>query len=166
LLCPLRTQTDFEDSKNDPNSGNVGEQQQEPPSQAGRSPSIVLTTETNLIILQKQLKELVKGNFEFRNTKNGSRIVTKEMADLSAIISYFDDQKMSYFIFYLKSQKPIKAVIRHPLHNSPAENIYEGLESLDFDVMSVKQMSTNRRSSVDETTAFNLPLFLITFKSQ
>jgi hypothetical protein len=59
---------DFENSKEDPNSGNDGEQQQIPPSQAGRPPPLVLTNETNLIILQKQLRELLKGNFKFRNT--------------------------------------------------------------------------------------------------
>jgi hypothetical protein len=51
---------EFEDSKEDPNNVNDGEQQQVPPSQADRLPPTVLTTETNLIILQKQLKELVK----------------------------------------------------------------------------------------------------------
>jgi hypothetical protein len=33
-----------------------------------------------LIQLQQQLKGLVKGSFAFRNTRNGTRIVTKEMA--------------------------------------------------------------------------------------
>jgi hypothetical protein len=48
-LPPLRTEMNFEDSKEDTNSGNVGKQQV-PTSQGGRPPSIVLT-ETNLLIL-------------------------------------------------------------------------------------------------------------------
>jgi hypothetical protein len=48
--------------------------------QAGRLPPIVLT-ETNLIIL---LKQLVKGNFEFCNTIHRARIITKGMVDFSA----------------------------------------------------------------------------------
>jgi hypothetical protein len=37
----------------------------------GRPPPIILTTPTNLIQLQKQLKNVVAENFEFRNTRNG-----------------------------------------------------------------------------------------------
>jgi hypothetical protein len=39
--------------------------------------------------LQKQLKDLVKGSFEFRNTGNGTRVVTKEMAPWN---DFLDDE--------------------------------------------------------------------------
>jgi hypothetical protein len=39
---------------------------------------------------------------------------------------------------------------------------YDGLMSLGFDVISVKQMTTNHRSSAEGTTTVILPLFLIT----
>jgi hypothetical protein len=152
---------EFEGSRENTNNSNVGRQQQVQPNQAGRPPPIVLTTKTNLILLQKQLKELEKGNFEFHNTRNGTRIVIKEMADFSAIRSYFDDQRMSYFTFYPKSQKPVKSVIHHLLHSTPAEDIYDGLMNLSFDVISVKQMTTNRRPSVEGTIIINLTFFLI-----
>jgi hypothetical protein len=115
----LRTQMEIEGSKEDTHNISVIEQQQGPPSQEGRPPRIALT-ETNLIQLQKQLTELVKGNFEFCNTRNGTRIVTKEMADSSAITSHFYNKRMSYFTFYPKSQKPVKTVIRHLPHSTPA----------------------------------------------
>jgi hypothetical protein len=86
---------EVEGGKEDTHNDSVNEQQQEPPSQAGRPPPIVLTTQTNLIKLQNHRTELVKGNFKFRNTRNGTRIVTKEMADFSAIKSYFDNQGLS-----------------------------------------------------------------------
>jgi hypothetical protein len=37
----------------------------------------VLTSTTNLIRLQSDLKEHVKGEYEFWNTQNGTRIITK-----------------------------------------------------------------------------------------
>jgi hypothetical protein len=46
--------------------------------------------------------------------------------------------------FFPKSKKPIKAVIRHLLHKIPAEDISDGLVSLGFDVVSVKQMTATR----------------------
>jgi hypothetical protein len=110
--------------------------------------------------LQRQLKGIVKGSFEFRNTRYGTRIVTKEMADYSAIKEYFSSQTLNYFTFYPKSLKPIKAVIQHLPGNTLAEEIYEGLVELGFDIISVKQMSTTHRSQGSSSTS--LPLFLIT----
>jgi hypothetical protein len=88
------------DPTEDTNNQTDGEQQQQPPdSQRGRPPPIILTSILNLIQLQKQLKGLVKGSFEFRNTRNGTRIVTKEMADYSAIKEYLSSQNLNYFTF-------------------------------------------------------------------
>jgi hypothetical protein len=115
-----------------------------------------------LMQLQRQFKGFVKGNFEFRNTRSGTRIVTREMADFSAIKIYLEKNKLSYFSFFPKSEKPIKAVIRHLPINTPAEDISDGLVSLGFDVISVKQMTTTRRTPSEGSPTTNLPLFLIT----
>jgi hypothetical protein len=88
--------------------------------------------------LQKQLKNVVKQDFEFRTTRNGTKIITKNMADFHAIKSHFDAIKLSYYTFFPKSEKPIKAVIRRLPTNTPAEDICGGLMSLGFDVVSVK----------------------------
>jgi hypothetical protein len=46
----------------------------------GRPPPIVLTSEANLLSLQKDLKTVVTRGFFFRNTASGTRITTKNMA--------------------------------------------------------------------------------------
>jgi hypothetical protein len=81
LLCLLRTQAEFEESKR--------EDQQAPSSQADRSPPIILTSETDLLQFQKKFRGTVKGNCEFRNIENGTSVVKIEMADLSAIKTNF-----------------------------------------------------------------------------
>jgi hypothetical protein len=83
------------------------------------------------------------------------------MADFQSVKSHFDAHNLSYYTFYPKSEKPVKAVIRHLPHNTPAEDISDGLVSLGFDVISVKQMTATRRSPPDESTSIKLPLFLI-----
>jgi hypothetical protein len=82
------------------------------------------------------------------------------MTDYSAIKVYLSSQTLNYFKFYPKSLKPIQAVIRHLPGNTPAEEIYEGLEELGFDIISAKQVSTTGQSQGSSST--NLPLFLIT----
>jgi hypothetical protein len=97
------------------------------PGKANRPPPIVLTSKSNLINLQKQLISVVKDDFEFRNTRNGTRVITKGMADFEVVISHFTNNKL------------IKAVIRHLPPNTPAEDISEGLGNLGFDVVSVNR---------------------------
>jgi hypothetical protein len=70
--------------------------------------------------------------------------VTKEMADFSAIKT-FTSQKLSFFSIFSKSQKPIKAIIRHLPSITLAEKICGALVELSFDVISIKQMTTTRK---------------------
>jgi hypothetical protein len=132
------------------------------PGKAGRPPPIILTSTTNLIQLQRQLKNVAKDDFEFPNTKNGTRVITKSMTDFEAVKSYFATHNLSFYSFFPKSQKPAKAVLRHLPTNTPAQDISEGLVTLGFDVISVKQMTTSRRSPSEGTAIRNLPLFLTT----
>jgi hypothetical protein len=48
--------------------------EEEAPRKPIRSPPIVMTSTTNFIRLQSDLKEHVKGEYEFRITRNGTRI--------------------------------------------------------------------------------------------
>jgi hypothetical protein len=84
------------------------------------------------------------------------------MGDYSAVRAYLDSKNLHYYTFHPKSQKPIKAVIRHLPSNTPAEDISHGLVSLGFDVISVKQIASTLRSFAEGTSQVNLPLFLIT----
>jgi hypothetical protein len=66
----------------------------------------------------------VSGEFFCRNTATGTRITTKNLADYKAIQTLLYNQGLNYFTFYTKSEKPIKAVIRHIPTNTSSEDIY------------------------------------------
>jgi hypothetical protein len=70
------------------NTETVSTQEEAPAGKTGRPPPIILTTPTNLIKLQKKLKDVVSENFEFRNTRNGTRVLTKSLADFQSVNSY------------------------------------------------------------------------------
>jgi hypothetical protein len=134
-------------------------------SQAGRPPPIILTAANNLLQLQKKLRGFVKGSFEFRNTRNGTTDTTKELTDFSAHKAYFQKENLYFSTFHPKSLKSIKAVIRHLPSLTPAEEIYETLEKLGFDIIRIKQMTSNRRALPEvgsNPTNHFLPPFLIT----
>jgi hypothetical protein len=82
--------------------------EQEAPRKPGRLPPIVMTSTTNLIPLQSNLKDHVNGKYVFQNTQNGTCIITKEMEGYSAM-----EKNNHYFTFSPNSETPIKAVIRH-----------------------------------------------------
>jgi hypothetical protein len=88
-----------EGTSDDPSS----EPQQPSASKADRPPPIVLTSSTNLMKLQRQIRDVVRDNFEFRNTRNGTKIVTKEMEDFSAIKKHLESANLSYFTYFPKT---------------------------------------------------------------
>jgi hypothetical protein len=71
--------------------------EQEAPRISGRPSAIMMTSTTNLIRLQSDLKECVKEEYVFRNTRNGTSIIIKEMADYSAMKSYLEKNNLHYF---------------------------------------------------------------------
>jgi hypothetical protein len=144
FFAPLRASSMDTDS-----SGTEASPEEEAtPGITGRPPTIVITASTNLMQLQKVIQRVVKENFEFRNTKNGTKVITKTLADYAAVKSHLKTPKLPHFTFYPKSPKPNKAVIRHLPMNIPAQDISEGLT----DLISVKKMSTTRRSPSQETS--------------
>jgi hypothetical protein len=66
--------------------------------------------------------------------------MAKDMVDYQSVKSDFETNNLPYHIFYLKSQKPIKVLIRHLPQNTPVKDIAGGLVDLGFDVISIKQM--------------------------
>jgi hypothetical protein len=132
------------------------------PGETGRTHPIILTSTADMIQLQKHLKNFVKEMFEFRSTRNGTRVIMRGVADFQSVKFHFDASNLFYYSFYLKYEKPMKAMIHHLPHNNPAGDISDGLVSLGFDVISVKQMTDSCRSPSDGLTTINLPLFLIT----
>jgi hypothetical protein len=115
--------------------------EKEDPRKSGRLPPIAMTSTTNLTGLQSNLKDSVKGQYEFRNTRNGTCIITKEMADYSAMKFYLEKNNLQYFTFSTLSEKPIKTVIRHLHPPTPAEHISNSLEDLGFNVINVRQLT-------------------------
>jgi hypothetical protein len=96
FFAPLRTKdTEMECSVVDDTAEKAEGEQQKSPSQSGRPPPIILTSVVNLIHLQKQLKSVVNDSFEFRTIRNGTRVVTRSLADFHSVKSLFDSKSLS-----------------------------------------------------------------------
>jgi hypothetical protein len=67
--------------------------------------------------------EITESNFEFGTTRNYIRVAMKERTYYSAITRHFYPNNLHYFTFHPKSERPIKAAVRHPPSNTPADDI-------------------------------------------
>jgi hypothetical protein len=108
--------------------------------------------------LQKELKNVVKNDFEFCSTRNGTMVITKGIGGFEAVKSHFTNNNLSYYSYFPKSQKPVKAVIRHLPPNNPQRTFMKDWCPWALTLLA----SSTRRSPSDETTAIPLPLFFIT----
>jgi hypothetical protein len=79
---------------------------------------------------------VAKQAFEFCNTRNGTRVITKDMVNFQVIKLHFKSNNLSFYSFP-KSENPIKAVILH----LPGD-----LGDLGFEAVRVRQLSTTHRS--------------------
>jgi hypothetical protein len=83
------------------------------------------------------------------------------MADYSAMKSYLEKNNLHYFTICPNSKKPIKAVIHHLPTDTPVEDIFNRLQDLGFNVISVRQMTATRRAPNGQTHVETLLLFLV-----
>jgi hypothetical protein len=139
---PLRTdtKTDTTEAQKEATETTADEGQKPTPKKSSKLPPIIITSTVNLIRLQKDLQSIYKAPFELRNTKNGTRVLTKDLDDYTKIRQHFEQNNLSYFTFYTKSEKPLKAVIRHLPSDTTVEVIANGLQSLGFTVKRFGQM--------------------------
>jgi hypothetical protein len=130
----------------------------------GRPPLIALTSEVNLLSLQKDINAVVSGEF-FRNTTSGTRITTKRMADYKATQNLSGQKGLPFFTFYIKGDKPVKAVIRRLPNNNLSEDITVALQELGYEVVSVKQMTAKFPSPEGEVTIVSRSLDIVKISS-
>jgi hypothetical protein len=123
----------------------------------GRPPPLVLSSEANILSLQKDLKTVVTGEFFFRNTASGTRITTKSMADYKATQNLLSQRGLTYFTFYTKGDKPVKLSL-----GICRITLLPKTQELGYEVISVKQMTAKRPSQVGGVSLVTPPLFLVT----
>jgi hypothetical protein len=98
----------------------------------------VLTSEANLISLQRELKSIVTGEF-FQNTETRMRNTTKSMVDYNAIQKFLTEKNLRIFTFYTKVINLLQPLSGICLANISAQDITVSLQEIDYNVISVKQ---------------------------
>jgi len=104
----------------------------------------------------------VRDTFEFRTTRNGPKVVTKDMVDYSALMRHLNASKIPYYTFHPKSLNLVKAVIRQLPRDTPTEDIFNELVVLGYSVISIRQMTATQPQTKGSLQTYIIPLFLVT----
>jgi hypothetical protein len=97
-----------------------------------------------LLNFQGEIKAITKGSFELQNVRNGTMVATREMTHYLVIKKHLEQKRVPHYTYHPKSEKPIKAVMRHLPGNTPAADIASELLAMDFTLISVRQLSSKR----------------------
>jgi hypothetical protein len=89
-------------------------------------------------------------------------MVTRNMADYTAIMRHLEKRKLPHFIYHPKPLRPVKAVIRHLPGDTAAEYFPNELVAFGISVISVRQLTATKQQPQGGNHLVNLPLFLVT----
>jgi hypothetical protein len=95
--------------------------------------------------------------FLFWNTATRTQITIKSMVDYSAYKN--SSMRKIFTSLQFTQDKLVKAVIRHLPGNTCAENITVALHKTDYNMISVKQMTSKCPTPEEGATYTSLPLF-------
>jgi hypothetical protein len=84
------------------------------------------------------------------------------MMDYDTIQILLTEKNIHFLALYSKADKTVKAVIRPLPGDTSAKDITVALHDIDYDVISVKQMTAKRSIPEGGVTRTSFPLFLVT----
>jgi hypothetical protein len=91
-------------------------------------PPTILTSSFSHLSFQKIIKPLLCNQFSVKVTGGEINFVAHRMAVYDVMLSYLTNHSLDCFMFYSKSDKPVKAVIRPLVSNTLSEHITHALQ--------------------------------------
>ena len=121
-----------------------------------RPPPITVLGHDNLFRKNKEIKSLIKGEMKVVNSKEGFRYYFSTVEDYRIVHQHLKDQKQEFFTFQIRSELPLKVILKRlPSSTDPAD-IQTELSDLGFPVRAVKQFTKK-----DGDTIIKLPTFIV-----
>ena len=119
-----------------------------------RPPPITVMGHEAIFKTNKELKALISGDLKAVNTKDGMRYYTNTEDDYKKVRNYFDQKKKQYFTHQIKSELPLRVVIKRLPISADPEEIKAELIELGYPVKSVKQLS-----KIEDDLTVKFPVF-------
>ena len=127
------------------------------PKKEPRPPPITLIGHENLIQLTKVIKPILSGDLKVITTNEGFRFYTQTISDHRALKTYFEQQKKQYFTYQLRSEMPLRVMLRKLPNNVDTEDLKQELINMQYPVRSAKQITKKE----EDGTITKYPLYLL-----
>ena len=120
-----------------------------------RPPPITVLGHDNICQNNKVIKSLLKGDLKVVNTREGLKYHVTSMEDHRALIEHLKSQGKQYYTYQLRSDLPLRVMIKRLPISADQEEIKPELSLLGFPVRSVRQLT----KTVDDQL-IQMPIFL------
>ena len=121
-----------------------------------RPPPITVLGHDNLFLKNKEIKGLIKGEMKVVNTKEGFRYYFSSVEDYKIVKQHLKDQNQEFFTFQIRSELPLRVILKRLPSSMDPEDIKLELSHLGFPVRAVKQFTKK-----DGDTIVKLPTFIV-----
>ena len=121
-----------------------------------RPPPITIVNKVNVFQQNKEFKTFLKGDFKVVNTREGLRYYTTTSDDFRALKNHLEEKKIQHFSFQLKSDLPLRVVLKRLPWDTDPVDVKEELINAGFPVRSVKQIT-----KFENNQNIKLPLFIL-----
>ena len=121
-----------------------------------KPPPITVLNRDNFFKQNKEIKALLKGELKVINTSQGLRYYTTSVEDFRTLKQYFESKNNEYFTFQLRSDLPLRVVLKRLPISAEPEEVKQELINVGYPVRSVKQMTKFENNQV-----IKMPLFIV-----
>ena len=109
-----------------------------------RPPPITVLGHDNICQSNKVIKSLLKGDLKVVNTREGLKYHVTSMEDHRALIEHLKSQGKQYYTYQLRSDLPLRVMIKRLPISADQEEIKQELSLLGFPVRSVRQLTKKK----------------------
>ena len=130
--------------------------EQVPKKKEPRPPPVTVLGHENLFQTNKELKTKLKKEFKVVNTREGLRYYTATEEDHRTLKEYFDGENRQYYSFQLRSELPLRVMLKRLPKSTDPEEIKAELLHLGYPIRAVKQLTKK-----ENNCEIKLPLYAL-----
>ena len=123
-----------------------------------RPPPITVLGHSNVFKTNKEIKSQIKGELKVVNTREGLRYYTTSVEDHRIVKKFFESQKKEFYTHAIKSELPLKVVLKRLPIDTETDEIKTELLALGYPVRTVKQFVKTEDGNVIKYPLFPIEL--------
>lgn len=160
---PVSTSNSFQALETDPATEQAtpmeAATQPQSASQPPKPPPVTVPSLPRPLHFNKDLRSRLQADFKTVSTRDGIKIYTTTVDDFRTLKAILTEEKVEYFTYQLRQERPLRVMIRRLPNNVDVDDIKAALTDLQYKVIAVRQL---QKSENGVTTLF--PLYAVSLE--